>query len=211
MGRGYEDSYAARLAVGEGDVTSSDRECCLSANTGANRLNFHNVSGALNRASFCLLARSTSEDRMDPSHAFEALAGIRPGNSTVSEVASHYGSPTVQDTSDGGLFFSFGDRGVHVIVDSRHRAVTDPVVTEVRLTLPYPDEVPGCLRLGQPRTDATEAVRRSFLVTDEYEDAMYFRPSARDDLLASVEFLSAGVVVSIELIHQPLVAPQTSN
>jgi hypothetical protein len=140
---------------------------------------------------------------MDPSHVFESLAGVRPGRSTVGEVASRFGPPAASEASDGGLFLSFEGRGVHLIVYRDQRGADDPVVAEVRLTPPSAHELPCGVRVGQLQAEALCAVRRSYRITDEYEDAVYFRPSARDDLLASVEFLDAGVVVSVELMHHP--------
>ena len=140
---------------------------------------------------------------MDPSGAFDSLAGIRPGRSTVSEATSRFGMPAASDASDGGLFLSFEGSGVHVIVRREDRGARDPVVAEVRLTAPSVEELPCGVRVGQTRADALGAVCQSYSVTDEYEDAVYFRPTARDDLLASVEFLDTGVVVSVELMCRP--------
>lgn len=139
---------------------------------------------------------------MDPSHAFESLAGLSPGRSRVGEAVARFGSVVNSEESEGGLFFSFNARGLHLIVYQDQRDAPDPVVAEVRLTPPSVEELPCGVRIGQPQAAALDAVRRSYRVVDEYEDAVYFRPSARDDLLASVEFLRAGLVVSIELIHQ---------
>lgn len=140
---------------------------------------------------------------MDPSHAFESLAGLYPGRSRVSEAVARFGSVVVSEESEGGLFFSFDALGLHLIVYREQRDASDPVVTEVRLTPPSVEELPCGVRVGQPQAAALEAVRRSYRVTAEHEDSVYFQPSARDDLLASVEFLRAGMVVSVELMHQP--------
>lgn len=141
---------------------------------------------------------------MNPLHAFDSLADIRPGESTVAHAASRFGSPSICECSDGGWFFSFENHGVQVIVDPIHREDPDPVVSEVHLSSPNVEQLPNGVCLGQSQSDALNAVRRSYEITDEYEDAVYFRPTARDDLLASVEFLRAGVVVRIELMYCPI-------
>ena len=140
---------------------------------------------------------------MDPLLQFESLAGVRPGDSTVGQVSARFGMPKVSKASDDGSWFRFEGVGVLVFVDCAQRDAADLIVDEVHLVPPNTDELPCGVHLGQPQTDALEAVRRSYRITDEYEDAIYFRPSARDDLLASVEFLDSGVVVSIELHISP--------
>ena len=139
---------------------------------------------------------------MNPSHSFESLAGVFPGVTTVAEVTLRFGPPAVSDSSDGGLYLSFEKRGIHVIVAAAHRDAADPLVDEVRFNQPSKDELPCGVRIGQSQDKAIKAVRRSYRITDEYDDAVYFRPSARDDLLASVEFRDAGVVVGVELMYQ---------
>jgi hypothetical protein len=137
---------------------------------------------------------------MDQLQSFESLVGGRLGSSTVSEVAARFSMAVVSDTSDGGLFFSFERHGAHVIVDMARRDAADPVVAEVRLTAPCADALPCGIRMGQGKADTLGVLRQRYTVTYEYEDAVYFRPSSRDDLLAPVEYMGEDVVVSMELM-----------
>jgi hypothetical protein len=139
---------------------------------------------------------------MSTSHSFDSLAGVQPGVTTVSEVTSRFGPPVVSEASEGGLFLNFPAHGIAVIVNSIQCGNADPVIDEVRLTSPDAGELPCGIRVGQPQSAALETVRRFYPITDEYEDAVYFRPSLRDDLLASVEFLDAGAVVCLELMRK---------
>ena len=139
---------------------------------------------------------------MDEPHAFESLAGIRPGQSTVGAVTARFGTPITSEASDGGLLLAFERLGIHLVVYQDQRSAPDPLVSEVRLTAPSTEALPCGVRLGQLRAEAINAVRCCHRVTDEYEDAIYFRPAARDDLLASVEFLTTGAVASMELMYE---------
>lgn len=134
---------------------------------------------------------------------FESLTGIAPGTSTVAQAVAALGTPTASEASEGALLLAFPAHGVDVFVDRADRAAADPVVDEVAITPRCALRLPCGVYLGQPRADAVAILRMSYQVTDEYDDAVYFRPCSRADLLAPVEFRDGPAVVRIELMRMP--------
>jgi hypothetical protein len=59
---------------------------------------------------------------MDPLHAFDSLAGVRPGESAISEVISRFGWREPSAMSGGGLFYSFDEEGIRAVCSSRPEA-----------------------------------------------------------------------------------------
>jgi hypothetical protein len=140
---------------------------------------------------------------MDSSHVFVSLSGIEPGISKISQVTSRFGLASIFESSDGGLCLDFDKVGVTLFVSPQQRDCGDPLVDEVHLRPPSVERLPCGVFIGQLQSDALEMVWRSYEVTVEYEDAVYFLPSTRGDLLASVEFRHTGTVVEIELMANP--------
>src|SRR6476620_8326418 len=103
-------------------------------------------------------------------------------------MVARFGSATHVIGSEDGQFVRVEAYGVHAFVDRVHRDDSDPVVSEVRLTSPSTEALPCGVRLGQKKAEALEVLRRAYQVIVEYDDSIYFRPSARHDLVASVEF-----------------------
>jgi hypothetical protein len=138
---------------------------------------------------------------MSDSLWFESLADIYPGNCTLKDATCRWGTPQVSESSDGGLFFTFPEHGVRVSVASNSMDNPQAIVEEVAIIPPYGGTLPCSIGLGHPKLDALRVIRQSYLIADEYEDAVYFRPSCNPQLLASVEFMEKDVVVLIELMH----------
>lgn len=130
-----------------------------------------------------------SFEREKVNHSFRSLAGIHPGVTRLQEVTRRFGDALVSEASDGGHFFTFARLGVHVSVAYPQKDLADPVVDEVRLSPPSLEALPCGICLGQNKWNALETLRGLYRITDEYTDAVYFRPDTRDDLLACVEFL----------------------
>lgn len=137
---------------------------------------------------------------MKTSFAFDSLVGLTPGVSKVGEAMARFGTASVSECSNNGWYYNFGGQGVFIVVDELNRDAADPVVDEVFLAPPFRYELPCGVHLGQQKEDAIAIVRRHYTVTAEYEDSIYFLPTARNDLLASVEFWDQPIVVGIELM-----------
>jgi len=131
---------------------------------------------------------------------FDQLAGICPGVSTVREVTSRFGAAARSEASEGGFLLHFESYGICIVVARAERDAPDPLVDEVLLTAPSERKLPCGIGVGHDKADALAMLKRSYRITDEFDDAIYFLPCSRDDLLASVEFRAEEVVVGLELM-----------
>src|SRR5262249_51364981 len=94
----------------------------------------------------------------------------------------------------------FPHLGIKVLIAAEDRASADPVVDEIAVNSPSGTRLTCGVFLGQPREDATATIQKTFVVTHEYEDAVYFQGCARACLSACVEFNGAGLVKEIGLM-----------
>lgn len=138
---------------------------------------------------------------MAPQQQFDALLGLRPGITLLNEaLACFVGDFCEQDdTTDGGRVFNFPDRGVRLFSRRGQCSAPQAVISAVHLTVPCEAEIPCGIRLGTSKAEALAIVRGAYPVIAEHQDAIYFQPTACDDLRASVEFWDEDVVVGIEL------------
>jgi len=134
---------------------------------------------------------------MRPAMDFESLSGVYPGISPLDDVLRRFGEPIISNTSGGGQRYVFRE-GIEVFVCGGTNT-SNPPVSEVRWTAPCTHTLPCGVRIGQGKAEAIASLRKCHEVIDEYEDAIYFRPSPIAALVASLEFRSEDVVVGIEL------------
>lgn len=140
---------------------------------------------------------------MDTGTQFDELARILPGVTTAKLLREWYGDADRQSrTSDDGCFLHFDSRAV-VVGFERFPDAQDEVVDEVRL-LKGNNLVLKCgLHVGMRRRDATELIRDTFRVLEEYEDSIYFVPSEVRPLVACAEFIEEDNITSLELYIDP--------
>lgn len=138
---------------------------------------------------------------MAPQHQFDALLGLRPGSTLLSEALACFAGDFCEqdDTTDGGRVFNFPDRGVRLFSSRGQRKAPQAVISAVHLTVPCEAELPCGIRIGTGKAEALAIVRGAYPVLAAHQDAIYFQPTAGDHLRASVEFWDEDVVVGLEL------------
>jgi hypothetical protein len=138
---------------------------------------------------------------MNDSLKIESLADLFPGKSTLEDATLRWGTALVSPSSDGSLFYTFSEQGIRLHAVSESDDDQQAVIDEVAIIPPYAGTLPCGVALGDSKLAALQAIRQSYQVTDEFEDAIYFRPSGNSQLLAAVEFMKEEVVLLIELLH----------
>lgn len=146
--------------------------------------------------------------------SFRSLAGVEPGVTTQAEVREQFGEPEkVSKTKNipkhiaggdpgGDLVWDYETRGITLHIYSDRLEMPNPIIDEVRVYSPFTAVLPCGLHIGQSISLARSIIASMFLLTEEYEDAIYFKTSNDEALVACVENWDAEEIVAIELMYR---------